>query len=77
VHAGGADQQVAPMALPTISTMNYLSITLLKKMERAPEVLAVLDSSWGQVGGGADSIFDDFFETSGAPGAKQDQAKEI
>ena len=46
------------MIYPVVSNSNYLSITLLKKMERAPEVLAVLDANWGQVGG--NSIFDDF-----------------
>jgi hypothetical protein len=51
---------VARALYPVVSTSNYLSITLLKKMERAPEVLAVLDASWGQVEG-QDSIFDDFF----------------
>jgi hypothetical protein len=42
---------IAEVVYPVISSSNYLSITLLKKMERAPEVLAVLDASWGQVSG--------------------------
>jgi hypothetical protein len=61
-----------------VATANYLSLPLLRKMEKAPDVLAVIDKNWGKVDAGADSIFDDFHGSSGKAAAnvkKEDELK--
>ena len=61
-----------------MATANYLSLPLLRKMEKAPDVLAVIDKNWGKVDAGADSIFDDFHGSSGKAAAnvkKEDELK--
>ena len=64
---------------PLVATANYLSLPLLKKMEKAPDVLAVIDKNWGKVDAGADSIFNDFHGGSSSSlalnGKKEEELK--
>ena len=47
VEIGFNTTLVAEQEYPLISTSSYLSLTLLKRMEKTPQVLAIIDPTWG------------------------------